>query len=350
LKTLLALAFWTCVGVLSATQLYFVWRVGTWGDAMRMGMPHWYVWGMLAPFIFAADRRWIDRLPGWRRIAAHVPLGIAAGMLALLLSYWIQRAIDVRDLPESVGTFFLQQSFSNATTYALIAGVSAALGYADQARKREHEAMDLELHSAQLETSLAEARLRLLHGQLNPHFLFNTFNTISALTETDPRTARQVMGRLGTLLRASLDHAGRQEVTLREELVFLEDYLSIERLRFEDRLAVDVHVENGTSDARVPTFILQPLVENAIRHGTAARVRGGHVRVSARTVGTRLILEVEDNGLGLPPGWRLEDHAGIGLSNIARRLEELYGAEQAFTVRDRTRGGVRVEVSLPLRK
>jgi LytS/YehU family sensor histidine kinase len=190
----------------------------------------------------------------------------------------------------------------------------------------------------------------VLQSQLNPHFLFNTFNTISAFTETDPRMARRMMARLGGLLRSSLDHAGRQEVTLAEELRFLDDYLTIERLRFEDRLTVDIRVEDGVRDALVPSFVLQPLVENAIRHGTGATLRNGHVCLSAGQVGDRLMLQIEDDGAGLPEGWRLEDHAGVGLSNTARRLAELYGSKSTFLVGNRTGGGVRVEIALPFRR
>jgi LytS/YehU family sensor histidine kinase len=265
------------------------------------------------------------------------------------MNYAVQDMLHARWLPDSVPRFFLQQSFGAATTYALIVGASMTTGYAAQARKREQEAAKLALHSSKLEARLAEAKLRLLQAQLNPHFLFNAFNTISALTETDPKAARRMMDRLATLLRSSLDHAGRQEVTLREELTFLEDYLSIERLRFEDRLTVDVRVADDVDEAFVPSFVLQPLVENAIRHGTGALLRRGHVRVSARRAASLLILEVEDDGVGLPEGWRLADHAGVGLSNIARRLEELYGADHTFVVLPRPEGGVRVEISLPLR-
>jgi len=178
----------------------------------------------------------------------------------------------------------------------------------------------------------------------------SAFNTISAFTETDPKTARRMMARLGALLRSSLDHAGRQEVTLAEELRFLDDYLTIERLRFEDRLTVEIKVEDSVRGALVPSFVLQPLVENAIRHGTGALLRAGSVSLSARPAGDRLMLEVEDDGVGLPEGWRIEDHAGVGLSNIARRLEELYGSEHKFVVGNRAEGGARVEVALPFRR
>lgn len=348
-KAALALALWTAIGLLFSTQVYLLWPESTWAGALRIAMPQWYIWGLLSPFIFAADRRLLGRLPPWRRILAHVPLGILAALAAVAMDYAARQVLQTEWAPPSAARFFLQNVSSAVTIYAIIVGASVATGYAAEARRREQEAAELALHSAQLETHLTEARLRVLQSQLNPHFLFNAFNTISAFTETDPKTARRMMARLGKLLRSSLDHAGRQEVTLAEELAFLEDYLTIERLRFEDRLTVEVQVEDSVRDALVPSFVLQPLVENAIRHGTGALLRSGHVRVSARRADGQLRLEVEDDGAGLPEGWHLADHAGVGLSNIARRLQELYGSGHTFAVGGRADGGVRVHIALPFR-
>lgn len=348
-RAVVALLLWTGLGLLFSTRVYLLWPDLTWTGAMQSVLPQCYAWGLLAPFIFAADRRLLGRLPPLRRIAGHVPLGMPFMLAAVAMDYGTQKVLQAAWLPESAARFFLQNVTGAAMSYALIVGASVAASYSAEARRREREAAQLALHSAQLETHLAEARLGVLQSQLNPHFLFNTLNTISAFTETDPKTARQMMARLGKLLRSSLDHAGRQEVTLGEELTFLEDYLTIECLRFEDRLAVDVRVEDGMREALVPSFVLQPLVENAIRHGTGALPRDGRVHLSARRVGERLMIEVEDDGAGLPEGWRFEDHAGVGLSNIARRLEELHRSEHTFVVAARAEGGVRVEVSLPFR-
>jgi hypothetical protein len=180
---------------------------------MQMTMPRWYVWGLLSPLTFAADHRLFGRLSLSRRILAHIPLGITFSFLAMALDYVVQNVLQVEWRPESAAHFFLQNFFGQAMVYAVIAGASLATGYAAEARKREHEAAELALHSSQLQTHLTEARLRALQSQINPHFLFNTFNTISAFTETDPKMARRMMARLGALLRSSLDHAGRQEVT-----------------------------------------------------------------------------------------------------------------------------------------
>jgi signal transduction histidine kinase len=349
-KTAFALSFWTGLGVLFSMQVYLLWpdKV-TLFRAMETTMPKWYVWGLLASLTFAADHRVFGRLPLPKRIVAHIPLGVAVSLVAMALDYAVQHALQVEWRPVSPIQFFLQNFFGQATIYAVIAGASMATSYAAEARRREQETAELALHSAQLQAHLTDARLRVLQSQLNPHFLFNTFNTISAFTETNPKLARRMMARLGALLRSSLDHAGRQEVTFDEELRFLDDYLTIERLRFEDRLTVDVRVEDSLRGALVPSFVLQPLVENAIRHGTGALLRTGNVHLSARRAGDRLLIEVEDNGIGLPEAWRLEDHAGIGLSNIARRLQELYGSEHNFLVGNRAGGGVRVEASLPFR-
>ena len=224
-----------------------------------------------------------------------------------------------------------------------------AWDYAAEARQRELEAARLETQAAQLGASLTEARLRALQAQLNPHFLFNALNAISAFTERAPQTARRMMAELGDLLRASLDHADRQEVPLSEELGFLEHYLAIERLRFEDRLTMTVVASPDVRRALVPSFLLQPLVENAIRHGAGTRVQRGHISIEAGREGDRVVLRVEDDGAGLPEGWRLEDHGGIGLLNTARRLAALYGADQHFSVESLPDAGVRVRISLPLR-
>jgi two-component system LytT family sensor kinase len=347
MKAALALAFWTALGLVLAIQSYLLWPKVTFTDAMYATMPRCYLWALLAPFIFAADHRILGRFTPARRILAHIPLAMLFTSIAMALEYAVQRIFHVGFGPDAAGQFFLQNFFAHSMIYAVIVGASVATGYAAEARRRELEAASLALHSAQLETRLAEARLRALQSQLNPHFLFNTFNTISAFTETDPKTARRMMARLGALLRSLLDHAARQEVTLAEELRFLEDYLTIERLRFEDRLTVNVTVEDSARDARVPSFVLQPLVENAIRHGTGALLRPGRVDVSARRMDAQLRIEVEDDGIGLPEGWCLEDHAGIGLSNIARRLEELYRSDHSFVLCPRAGGGVRVQITLP---
>lgn len=343
---LLAFAFWTTLGIGLAAVARLVMPGTTWDSAFRTVLPQCVAWALTTTIIFAVDLRLL-RITFGRRIVllillafALLPIqvGVVEATRGLFGSTW-----PAASFWESL----LRQSFSAFAAYAIAIGVSMARSFRAEARSRETEATRLTLRAAQLESQLAEARLHALQSQLNPHFLFNALNTISAFTESDPKVARKAMASLGKLLRASLDHAGRAEVPVASELAFLEDYLTIERLRFEDRLTVEVSTDEDTRRALVPCFILQPLVENAIRHGVGALRRPCRIEVSIRPAGTQLLIRVDDDGAGLPEGWRLEDHAGIGLSNIERRLKELYGSEQTFKVSRRPEGGVRVEVTLP---
>jgi LytS/YehU family sensor histidine kinase len=183
---------------------------------------------------------------------------------------------------------------------------------------------------------------------MQPHFLFNALNTISAFTESDPRLARRLMEQLGRLLRASLAHSSRPVVSLGEELTFLDDYLAIESARFEDRISVDVSADDRAVDALVPSFLLQPLVENAIRHGVAPRLSGGRIQVTATLEEKTLDLRVRDDGLGLREDWNIDTHAGIGLSNLRSRLEHIYGRDDLLHISRMATGGVEVRVTIPL--
>ncbi|HET6679611.1 MAG TPA: histidine kinase, partial [Gemmatimonadaceae bacterium] len=209
----------------------------------------------------------------------------------------------------------------------------------------------------QLEARLARAQLQSLRLQLQPHFLFNTLNTITALITAQPRTAERVVSGLSELLRMSLSDAGAQEVTLERELEMLEHYVAIQRVRFADRLTVRFDVAPGVREAMVPNLVLQPLVENAIRHGIAPRARQGHVVVTANRRDDVLVLRVEDDGVGEDPGAPHPD--GVGLGNTRARLWTLYGDAHRFEARGLshgsgggmvTRGGFAVDIELPFRE
>ena len=171
-----------------------------------------------------------------------------------------------------------------------------------------------------LERSFSEARLNALRMQLDPHFLFNALNTISAQVEREPRLARQMIEHLGDLLRLSLENKDKHEVPLMEEMDFLEHYLAIQRIRFGDRLRFETNLAPEVKYALVPCLVVQPLMENAIRHGISSRSTGGTVVVSAQPVEEQLEIRVSDDGVGLPPGWTLESGAGLGLSVTRERL------------------------------
>jgi LytS/YehU family sensor histidine kinase len=206
-----------------------------------------------------------------------------------------------------------------------------------------------ELRLERMEKSYSQARLNSLRMQLDPHFLFNALNTISSHVERDPRLTRSMIEHLGDLLRMSLETKDKQEVPLAEELAFLDHYLEIQKIRFGDQLTIDIDVAPEVRYASVPSLFLQPLVENAIRHGISRRISGGAVMVTARAVGGNLIIHVEDDGVGIAPGWSLENSSGLGLTVTRERIAGLYPNGHAFNIRRRPEGGTRVEILLPLR-
>jgi LytS/YehU family sensor histidine kinase len=200
-----------------------------------------------------------------------------------------------------------------------------------------------------LERRFSEARLNALRMQLDPHFLFNALNTISAQVERDPRLARGMIEHLGDLLRLSLESRDKQEIPLAEELAFLDHYLAIQRIRFGDHLKIELRIDPDVRYASVPCLFIQPLVENAIRHGVSRRHSGGAVIISARRVENQLEIHVLDDGVGLPAGWMVETSAGLGLSLTRDRLASLYPAGTSrLAVRRRVEGGTDVEIALPL--
>jgi sensor histidine kinase YesM len=277
-----------------------------------------------------------------------VPLHLAASA-AFSLIYMVLRAVlgQVQDWFGGHTIAFWQafqpllvKSFHyNLLIYWVILNVAHAFDFYREARERE-------LRTSELERHLAQARLQALQMQLNPHFLFNTLHAISALMHKDVELADRMIARLSDLLRYALESTDAQEVSLEQELDFLERYLEIEQTRFGDRLVVHREIDPHALDARVPNLILQPIVENAIRHGIEPHARHGQIRLSARRDNGVLHLEVQDNGKGLPP-----DHGpmeeGVGLSNTRARLEELYGDRYRFEFRNAKEGGLIVHMVIP---
>jgi LytS/YehU family sensor histidine kinase len=207
-----------------------------------------------------------------------------------------------------------------------------------------------ELRLEQTERSLSQARLNALRMQLDPHFLFNALNTISSQVERSPRLARNMIEHLGDLLRLSLDARDRQEIPLAEEFAFLDHYVAIQKIRFAENLRIEIQVMPEVKYALVPCLILQPLVENAIRHGISRRASGGTVTVIAQRGPNQVEIRVADDGVGLPPGWTLETSSGMGLSVTRERIVGLHpDGNSRLSVRPRTGGGTEVEISLPLR-
>jgi hypothetical protein len=342
------LAAWTLLGVLDGVES-FCKRVGTtaemtWGAALAAGLLLWYGWMLVGLVVFAAAR--CRPLVGshWpRRVGAYLVAGCVCVLAKLALDWPIAAAYFCAD-PGRVtfGDFLVMGLRCYGFRYYLIywglVGAGHALNYWRQLGDREQR-------TARLEAALASAQLQLLKLQLNPHFLFNTLNAISALIHRDADVADRMVARLGDLMRLLLDRFGAQEVTLAEELHFLNAYLEIEQQRYGARLRVCEQVEPGLLRARVPPLTLQPLVENALKHGIAAGRGGGEVTVRARRERGRLRLEVEDDGAGLAPGHR----RGVGLSSTQARLRQLYPDEHRFELRAGASGGTLAVLELPFR-
>jgi signal transduction histidine kinase len=343
----LAAAGWTVIGVVFA--LPGLAGGGDWRGALLGPLAQWWSWGLLAPLIIAADRMLpLSSKQLARRLAAHLFFSLlftavyvyvfAAVRAALGVGHW-QAALDIRTLAGALRGMFLWSWL----IYWLIVGAWQAYQYYGRYLAGE-------LRMERLEKQFAEARLNALRMQLDPHFLFNALNTISSQVEPNPKLARGMIEHLGDLLRLSLETRDRHEIPLAEELAFLDHYLTIQKIRFGDRLRVETRISPDVQYAAVPSLFIQPLVENAIRHGISGRSSGGTVIVSAERAGEQLRVRVLDDGVGLPPGWTLEKSAGLGLSLTRDRIAGLHpNGGSSFAIRPRADGGTEAEVTLPLR-
>lgn len=345
-RGVLLAVFWTIVGVIFALPNL---RGDRGMTPLLFSLTQWWAWGLVTPLIVAADRRlpFDDRQLG-RRLAAHLFLCLPLTALYVYFTAILRAAFGLGPwdvvfklalIRDALGGMFLW----GWLVYWLIAGGWLALRYYERF-------VTSELRRERLERRFSEARLNALRLQLDPHFLFNALNTVSAQVDRDPRLARRMIEHLGDLLRLSLESKDRQEVALVEELAFLDHYVEIQRIRFGESLRIRTDVAPEVRHASVPSLILQPLVENAVRHGLSSRAGGGTVTVIAKPAGDRLEIRVQDDGVGLPPGWKLETGAGVGLSVTRERIAELHpNGSSRFTVTSRASGGTNVDISLPLR-
>jgi two-component system LytT family sensor kinase len=312
-------------------------------------------WALLTPVVFSLASHYpIER----GQLAPRICLFFCVGMLIAVavdvvtgfLRYDVFHLVRGR-FADAGPVWRLQHLwFMNEFLYyiAILAG-GIARDYFLRYQARREQTILLQAQAAQLQAQLADARLAALRTQLNPHFLFNTLHAVSALVERDPRGVRRMIARLSELLRTTLDGADEQEVPLEQELTFTHRYLEIMQIRFQGRLAIESQVEPAVLDALVPNLILQPLVENAIKHGVSKIDEEGRIEIHARRDGERLVLCVRDNGPGISDSV-LRAAEGIGLRNTRERLLELYGSEQSFTLRGAEDGGVVAEVIIPFHK
>jgi signal transduction histidine kinase len=345
----LLLSGWCVVVLFTTSQLILTYTASGapayWGMTLKASAVQWLPWLLMAPVVIALAQRFPIRGPDrLRHVAFHLVASVVVAVVVMGMTF-VFRALSDNPFARSFGAEFLRSVHSLAVVYwLLVAGVHVA----DSVRRtRQHEG-----HVARLEVQLADARFAALQAQLHPHFLFNTLHAVSSLIHETPDAAEDMLTALSDLLRITLGRGNEREVALRDDVEFLERYLEIQAMRLGDRLRVTLAIASDTADLLVPSFAIQPLVENAIRYAISPRRTGGRLEIRADRVGQRLRLSVADDGPGLSAtaegthagGW------GIGLENTRARLAQLYGDGCRFTVADQPAGGLAVTIEIPARQ
>jgi len=355
-RTLIFAALWTLLGLFIGSKLVIEHRLYgqpyPWFKALWWWLMEAYVWGLLSLIVARVCRQLAMQRANWpRQVASHLVMGSAlsvvqgaiattAGLIETWAKGWPLTPVGPYSFGNALKITVVNHFHTNLLVYAAIVIVWHALNYYREWRERE-------IQAAALAAQLAQAQLQALKMQLQPHFLFNTLNSISALNHEDPKAANRMIARLSELLRLSLENDGAQEVALHQELDFLKRYLEIQQVRFGERLNVRFDVAPETMDARVPNLLLQPLVENAIQHGIAPFSAPGEIHIQASRENGLLCLRVADNGPGLPAQKPAGHPDGIGLANTRARLRRLYSGAHQFELRNGAERGTLAEVRIP---
>ncbi len=346
LKYLLIVLIWTLVAVVTASQVFLEFRTlgqgQSWFVVFAFQAVVWGPWVLYTGLILKVDALLAYRVRRTQWIWAHGALClllilINTAFLAMLTMMMEQVPFRADTVMLASRTILMGYLVQFLVSYGAVVGVSYAWRLNEAVKQRE-------LQAAQMQTRLVVAQLQALKMQLHPHFLFNTLNSIAVLIRRHDYTrADQMLSRLGDLLRYTLDTAQAQTVALHQELDILQRYLALEQVRFQDRLAIQTEVAPEALQAHVPTLMLQPLVENALRHGIAKTVEEGTITITAARRQEHLVLEVIDTGPGMPEAAA----PGVGLTNTQARLTQLYGEAQSFSITPVLTGGTRVEIRLP---
>jgi two-component system LytT family sensor kinase len=352
-RWLLGLGVWAVIVLAFASQTYGTYAVKrepiAFSQALLWAVNSWTGWLVLAPVVFWIARRIpIERPQLGGTLGLHALAGAGIAIVAGLLCYSMEVATG-QAMSETLSTRQLALMYvsKNWAFYTLIYAALVALYHGVDYYGRYRERM---VREAQLTAQLSGARLDVLKMQLQPHFLFNTLHAISALVRKDPEAADRIITRLGDILRMTLQTNGRQEVPLQQELELLEKYFEIQRTRFGSRLKVHLQQDATATDALVPSLLLQPLIENSVRHAVEAREEPGSVWIETRRTGDRLRLEVRDDGPGFPDDVKTPAPGrGLGLRNTRARLSALYGDSASFDLGDGAEGGARVTIDIPYR-
>ena len=343
----LILAGWTLIVVTFSVQAYVFavvrGRPDNFWHEFLVASTEWYVWAALTPLVLFLCRRFRIASQNWpRAVLLHLVAGIVISFLQLAIQVRLNFIVNPGYKMTYWRVLYFFATFKlhmNLLTYWVIVALNHGVYYYEQSRARE-------LAWSRMEADLANAQLQVLNMQLHPHFLFNTLHSISTLISDDPQAARQMVLKLSDLLRASLNKIDQPEVPLHQELELLECYISIEQTRFKDRLIIEKEVHASALACEVPTMILQPLVENAVRHGIGKHRQADRIAIVAQRTNGRLLLEVR-NCVGSVENGGPAPVRGIGLANTRARLEQLYGSQYSFEIANRESGGVAVKLSLP---
>jgi two-component system LytT family sensor kinase len=342
---------WLVYGLLTAALVHyrfsFTSKPMSWGITMEYEVSYAVIWALATPgALWVGHKFHLGRSHLHRNLLIHTLAAFVFGCITKLTwDFLILARLEPSRVPHT-----MQQAFESSLKamdfgilhYAVIILCQHAIEY--YSRYQEGQ-----LRASQLETKLATAQLHALKMQLHPHFLFNTLHSISELVHSDPNRAETMIVRLSEFLRMTLEHVGHPEVTLREEIDFLERYLHIEKMRFEDRLTLDISIDPASLDAKVPNLLLQPIIENALRHGISHKQNGGLLRISSKREGDTLTMQVFDNG----PGPQAQPHGqfreGVGLNNTRSRLQRLYGGEHKIAFKKIPDCGFEVTIQIPYR-
>ena len=353
LAPLLVLGVWTIVALLTATDLYFKTQASDqpvdWLTLVAIQIMAWYIWALYTPLILWFGRKVrIERRSWLWAFPLHLVASILLPLLFLLIYVFIfQYQLGIPISGESVKNFYFSFFFDlfhwEFLMYWAILGMGYAFEYYQKFRERE-------VFAVQLESKLNQARLDALKMQLQPHFLFNTLHTIGSMVRlSEKEKALEMLAGLSDLLRLALSRDERQEVSLEEELELLEQYLAIESVRFQDNLKVQIECPAELRSALVPNLLLQPLVENAIRHGIAKRIGAGRLEIKVEKKEDRLEIDVFNEGPTLEETKEKRETGGIGLENTRSRLQQLYGDDQSFEIGNHE-NGVLVHINYPFRR
>jgi two-component system LytT family sensor kinase len=341
----LSFVFWTIYAVLDSVGSLAI--LSAYGDKLVFhevilwNFAEAYAWVLFTPLIYTVALRFPLNRRLWKQsLTIQIPVGLLIAALAAWLLIHMNMLLGWAETSTPFRARLLGLTLQDLPRYFVTMGVAQIVVYYATVRKQEAQ-------SAELEAKLAQAQLDVLRSQMEPHFLFNSLNAIARLTRKDPPSAERMTFQLAAFLRGTLECAGSREVPLSQELEFLQNYLAIQKTRFGDRLTIDVAVEKSLLSIPVPSLILQPLAENAIRHGIAHSAGPGYLKVSADRNNGSLRIQIADNGAGVDIK-RDKGSEGFGLRNTRARLKQMYGDRQELRLENNPGGGCLVTIALPL--